>query len=339
MAPLALRHRHPGWIVLLLVLPLSGQELRKALSHGEVLHLIENGVTAERVGKLAGQYRLGFKMTKEEEQQLTTAGASGELIARLREFVVPDPAQAPAPAAAAPRAELVVQSATPSVDVYVNDIRVGRAGPDGTLKIPDLDPGPQHIEVSREGFSEFNSDVNLVPGDATSLTVPPLADSKETPEALAAAITETKPAAQQPKLELSAPISAPFTVRDGFHMVGIPTLKRNNRCHLSITTRYVFFSTNSRNAFYKIPIDRVERVQMIAAERVYAKATYAAVLAFGIPGALMLTKKRKVDALVIDYRNERGGAMRVVVQVPKGMGTPCLERLAFGGIAIGPART
>jgi hypothetical protein len=297
-----------------------------------------NRVPADRIIKLAAQYRLNFRMTGEEEQQLIGLGATKDLITGLKPFARPSEDAPDTSNRAEARPSLIVNSTTPRAEVYMNDIRMGRAGEDGVLKIPDVPTGKQRIRVSLEGFADFISQIETAPGFVATLAVPALEKSTESLESLSVGKRPDVAALAGLKTVVSSDPGDPLIVRDAFHVIGVPFLRRNNKCHLSVTTKYIFFSTDDKR-LYKIPVDRIQRVQMISADRYYAKTTYALVVAFGAPGALMLAKKRKVDALAIDYTNERGGAMKLVVQVPQGMGTPCLERLAFGGIAIGPAHT
>jgi hypothetical protein len=195
------------------------------------------------------------------------------------------------------------------------------------------------VRISREGYVDYQSQIELKNGETATMSVPPL--RVETPDASEVGQVAPSVAPNPPQTGLVAASDLrtgggePYAVKDAFHIVGISALRRNNKFDLSVTSKDMqFFSKDKR--VYRIPFERTLRVQMISAERYYAKATYAAVLAAGAIGALMLAKKRKVDALVIDYENEKGGLMQMVIQVPKGMGTPCLDRLAHGGVAIGP---
>lgn len=147
------------------------------------------------------------------------------------------------------------------------------------------------------------------------------------------------PAATAPATAESAALPSsgePLLIKGAFHIVGIPSLRRNKKFDLSITNREMIFNEKGER-LYRIPFERIERAQTNDEKRDYAKATYAAVVAVGLPGAFLMAKKHKVDALVISYRNERGGLMEMVIEVPKGLGPACLERLAKGGIATGPA--
>jgi hypothetical protein len=76
------------------------QEPREPLVKAEVIRLLENGVSPDRVGALAKQYGIAFQITEDSEKQLREAGATNELIGMLRAL---------APAAAPPAPSRTVQ--------------------------------------------------------------------------------------------------------------------------------------------------------------------------------------------------------------------------------------
>ena len=96
------------------------QEPREPLVKAEVIRLLENGVSPDRVGALAKQYGIAFQVNEDAEKQLREAGADDELNGMLRALApqaaphapsraVQPPAEAPAkPApAAGPRSFLL----------------------------------------------------------------------------------------------------------------------------------------------------------------------------------------------------------------------------------------
>jgi hypothetical protein len=114
------------------------------------------------------------------------------------------------------------------------------------------------------------------------------------------------------------------TVRSAFHIVGAPGVKRNARVDLYFTSEGLRLKQGDRDVL-AVPYDHMTSLEVLDGTRTYAKATYASVLAFGVPGALMLTKKKHVDTLVLDYVNERGGQIGLIVQVPAGQGAICCD--------------
>jgi hypothetical protein len=329
------------------------QNLRKPLSEREVIHLVENHVPPDHIADIARLYRLSFQITPEIEKKLREVGGTEDLVNNLKALPPPNPVPAPVvpelpTGTPSPAPVLIVSSTTGDVEVYVDDVRQGKTSSDGLLKVLNLSPGPRRLRVSRDGYSDFQDMVALKLGETTTRVIPPLQPANHSgsqtasvgpvaPSAPASASAPSSPttsAATQTNDPLASVTGEPIAVKDAFHVIGIPALKPNNKFDLTITTRDMMFTEHGQRV-YRIPFGRVARVQMNVAERHYAKATYGAVVAFGAPGALLLAKKRHVDALIIDYTNERGGEMQMVIQVPKGMGTPCLDRLAHAGVMIG----
>ena len=315
-----------------------GQNMRRPLSEREIIYLVANHVPPEHVADIAHLYRLSFQITPEIERELREAGATAGLVVDLKALSPPNPVPTLVPSAqpivtAGP--VLIVSSTLGDVEVYVDDVRQGKTSPDGLLKVPNLLPGQRRLRVSRDGYSDFQEMVELRPGETTTSVIPALQPATHSGPQTAPA---PHPVGTSPAVPTNSPLLSitgePIAVKDAFHVVGIPALKPNNKFDLTITTRDMMFAQHGER-IYRIPFGRISRVQMTSAERSYAKATYAAVLAVGAPGALLLAKKRHVDALVIDYRNEKGGEMEMVIQVPQGMGTPCLDRLAHAGVMIG----
>ena len=336
---------------------LDAQVQRNPMALSEVNHLLRNYVGPRQVGEIAVRYRISFQVTTEVAEQLTRVGADKELIATLRSVApLPNPEPVPMPETASAGSitftpstgtSLVVNSSIGGAEIYLDDVRQGKTSRDGVLKIPDLMPGHRKLRISLEGYMDFEEVVELKPGQTTNQVVPPLrserangndepASALSQPSAqtlVASAIAPPNPPAVRGGIK---PLTGePVFVKDAFHIVGIPAIRKNKKIDLSITTREMEFLEGGKRV-YQIPFERIERVQMNLEKRDYAKTTYAAVLALGAPGALVLTYKRSVDALVMNYKNERNGTMEMVIQVSKGMGTPRLERLAAGGIAVGP---
>jgi hypothetical protein len=334
--------------------PLRAQVQRNPMAFSEVNHLLRSYVGPRQVAVIAERFRISFEVTPDVAERLTRVGADEELLETLRSVSPSSLAATPPPTVPGtvipasitytPSAitSLVLNSGTGGVEVYLDDVRQGKASSEGVLKIPDAAPGQRKLRLSREGYRDFEGTVELKPGQITNQVVPALGteranagDTVSTPSQILLA-SAPLPATNAVARSAPKPLAAePVFVKDAFHIVGIPAIRRNKKIDLSITTHEMDFMEGGKRV-YQIPFERIERVQMNLEKRDYAKTTYAAVLAVGAPGALVLAYKRTVDALVINYKNERNGTMELVIQVSKGMGTPCLERLAAGGIAVGP---
>jgi hypothetical protein len=66
---------------------------------------------------------------------------------------------------------------------------------------------------------------------------------------------------------------------------------------------------------YQVPYARIHRILIINADRRYEGGTYLAALATYGVGSLFILKKHHVDTVVLDYSNEHGGKMGIVVQM------------------------
>jgi hypothetical protein len=117
-----------------------------------------------------------------------------------------------------------------------------------------------------------------------------------------------------------------------FHLVGVPKVRRDERVDVSLAGDGLVFL--HKKVPYQIPYTRVRRVTFLRGDRVYEKATYAAAVAFGLPGAFMIMKKHHVDTIVLDYDNERGGQMGIVVQLETGQGALLKSRLVEKGVNV-----
>jgi hypothetical protein len=117
-----------------------------------------------------------------------------------------------------------------------------------------------------------------------------------------------------------------------FHLVGIPGLRRDERVNLTPTSDGLLFET--KKIQYRVPYSAIHQVLLLSADRRYEGRTYAAALAtYGI-GSLFILKKHHVDTVVLDYVNERGGKMGIVVQMETSQGEYFKNVLKDRGISI-----
>ena len=122
-------------------------------------------------------------------------------------------------------------------------------------------------------------------------------------------------------------------VPGSFHITGAPGVTHQARGDLVITGRAIVFRQGKRVRF-EVPLPRVRRVVMLRGERHYAKATYGMAVTLGAPGALLIFKKRQVDALDIEFTNERSGIMEALFHIPKGQAEPCGAWLMLHGVTV-----
>ncbi|MEW6209625.1 MAG: hypothetical protein AB1631_14755 [Acidobacteriota bacterium] len=124
-----------------------------------------------------------------------------------------------------------------------------------------------------------------------------------------------------------------LTVPKVFHIAGIPGVPRNSRGDLILTSGDLIFQQGKKQRV-SVPLTRIKKALFVSGERHYERATYAAAVAtFGI-GAILITKKHKVDTFILDYTNERGGLMGMVLQTEIKDGSKCREWLSRFGVQV-----
>ena len=117
-----------------------------------------------------------------------------------------------------------------------------------------------------------------------------------------------------------------------FHLVGVPGLRRDERVNLTLDADG--FSFQTRKVQYQVPYARVHQVLLLSSDRRYEGRTYAAALATYGVGALFILKKHHVDTVVLDYVNERGGKMGIVLQMETSQGELFKSLLKSRGVSI-----
>ncbi len=121
--------------------------------------------------------------------------------------------------------------------------------------------------------------------------------------------------------------------RNIFHLVGVPGLRRDQRVNLIPSKDGLLFKT--KNVEYRVPFARTKQIILFRADRRYEGRTYAAAVAtpFAI-GSLLILKKHPVDTVVLDYVNERGGMMGIVVQMERDQGAALKHELQGYGVTV-----
>ena len=111
---------------------------------------------------------------------------------------------------------------------------------------------------------------------------------------------------------------APIQFQRLFHLAGIPGVAREQRVDLTASSEGLTFATSKVTC--AIPYSRIRGVLMLSADRRYEGRTYLLALATYGVGSLAILKKHHVDTVVLDYVNERGGKMGIVVQIEPDQG-------------------
>jgi len=118
-----------------------------------------------------------------------------------------------------------------------------------------------------------------------------------------------------------------------FHLAGIPGVEREARVDLVPGSDALVFQT--RKVRYEVPYARIRDVLLLSADRRYEGATYAAAVATPGAGAFLILKKHHVDTAVLNYSNDRGGQMGIVVQMERSQGEHLKKLLTGKGVRIG----
>ena len=134
----------------------------------------------------------------------------------------------------------------------------------------------------------------------------------------------------------SAPAS-PATLRipDVFHVVGVPGLAREEKLTLILDETGLAYE-KKKKAGPILAYARVQRAEIVSGEReagsyVSGPGDLGTAMALG---SLVFAKKKKQDVLVIDFVNERGGRMGLVLFLPLGKGNACRDWLTQHGVAV-----
>jgi hypothetical protein len=128
----------------------GAQNPHKPLSKNEVVELLKGGVSSARVTDIARDRGINFELTPEAEDELRGAGATNELIGTLREL--------------APKPARIVVETTPDAQVYLDDVFVGQASPQGRLVIANPQPGDHTLRISLAGRKQHQQPVTVVAG-------------------------------------------------------------------------------------------------------------------------------------------------------------------------------
>ena len=124
-----------------------------------------------------------------------------------------------------------------------------------------------------------------------------------------------------------------LTVKGAFHEVGLPKVRRGQKVDLTFTADSLAVDRKDKTVA-TVPYKNMRRVQLLSGVRHYPGATYAAAVATFGAGAFLILKKRKVDTLVLEYVNERGGAMGAVFQMPIPEGARLKQWLERFGVPV-----
>jgi hypothetical protein len=117
-----------------------------------------------------------------------------------------------------------------------------------------------------------------------------------------------------------------------FHLAGIPGVRGEARVDMITNADALVFQT--RKVRYEVPYARIHQVTLLRSDRRYEGRTYAVALATYGVGSLLILKKHHMDTAVLEYVNERGGKMGIVLQMEIVQGDQLKQLLASKGVSV-----
>jgi len=153
--------------VMFSLLQAPAQVAKKPLSKEAVIHLLKGEVSPNRVAAIAREQGIDFQMNPETEKELRAAGATEDLLTRLRDLAL----QLPAPTADTRGTATLLLGSTPgAAQVYVDDEFVGKTNTEGRLKVSNLAVGEHRVRLSLDGYRDREEKMNLAEGTTTYRT-------------------------------------------------------------------------------------------------------------------------------------------------------------------------
>jgi hypothetical protein len=117
-----------------------------------------------------------------------------------------------------------------------------------------------------------------------------------------------------------------------FHLAGIPGMRREARVDMAPNANALVFQT--KKVHYEVPYTRIRQVLLLHSDRRYEGTTYAAAVATFGAGAFLILKKHHMDTAVLNYVNERGGKMGIVLQMETAQGEQFKALLNLQGVSV-----
>lgn len=123
-----------------------------------------------------------------------------------------------------------------------------------------------------------------------------------------------------------------------FHVAGIPDTKPGKRVDIILDADELVIAAGGHAGSYRVPYSRIQQILLLPSVRNYEKTTAAAAAASGVAGipagALLILVKHKMATIVIDYVNERGGRMGMVLQVERSEEQDIRSRFEHHGLIV-----
>ena len=151
---------------------LGAQGAGKAMSKNDIIGLLEGGAEPKGVAEAAQIVGITFEMNSQTETELRDVGANDELIAVLKRIApkgTTTTRPTPTPPSNAPGV-LLFEVKPGGAQVYVDDEPRGTTSQAGRLKLSQLQPGEHTVRISLAGYADYESRVDLKPGETFQVT-------------------------------------------------------------------------------------------------------------------------------------------------------------------------
>jgi WD40 repeat protein len=158
-----------AFLAAVLATDVAAQGPPKPLSKYRVIKYLQGDVSPARVAELAREYGIDFRMTPEVERELRAVGATGALLATLRDLAL-----------RAFATQLLIRSNTPGARIYLDQKESGESLDASLLFSIPVAPGKHHIHLSLKDYCDYDQDVELSSGQELEVSV--TLQKLETPE-------------------------------------------------------------------------------------------------------------------------------------------------------------
>ena len=136
----------------------SAPKPSEKLTVGQIIELLQSGVSQPRIEVLARERGIGFEITPEIEDRLRGAGATEDLLKVLSGLALRP-------------SVLMIETKPGSATVYVDDEPVGKTSSEGRLRLSHLKSGDRRVRLTLDGYKDSEQLVAVTEGETVRLVV------------------------------------------------------------------------------------------------------------------------------------------------------------------------
>jgi serine/threonine protein kinase len=138
----------------------------------------------------------------------------------------------------------ILSSAGAQIYIDNNPSPAGNIGSDGSLLIPNLRAGNHHVRLALAGYQDWNSSVNVQPGETALYPI--------TPHAAAPKIVPTIPAPSPPRPQPAPPVVS-------FHVIHLHQLLGTCSGTLTIGNGRIRYIASKRSHSFDVPVNSIRK--------------------------------------------------------------------------------